>query len=299
MLKTDRYSLVRFSLLVLLALSFCGCSSTGFGLFIANSVAGLAEFNVVKSVNYGPLEAHELDIYIPNAYSAVSNQKLPVVIFFYGGCWGACSTYTKDKYAFVAEVLTTNNYIAVIADYRLYPDVLFPDIIADASLVVEWVKENIEEYGGDGDSLFLMGHSAGAHLAAMLTTDERHLESATHDSIKGFVGMAGPYDFLPFDEHYQRILFGPPENYPDSQPVNFVDGSEPPMLLLYGDRDRVVKSRNIENMFTRANEAGIDVTRHLYTGINHSGLVAALSRVLRNKKPVARDVVDFLDKNST
>ncbi len=292
------YPVLRHVLIILFTVLLCGCSSTGLSLFVANSVARLGEFEVVKAVKYGDLAAQHLDIYQPTAKSAGVQKGKPVVIFFYGGCWGACNTIRKEKYAFAAEALTTNDYIAVLPDYRLYPDVLFPEIISDAALAVEWVRDNIHKYGGDRDTIFLMGHSAGAHLAATLTMDERYLGNETHDSIRGFIGLAGPYDFLPFDEDYQKNLFGPEEKYAASQPINFVDGSEPPFLLLYGDKDQVVKSRNIENLSAKANKLGVNVSSIRYADINHSGLVAALSRVLRNKRPVAGDVINFLDQNA-
>lgn len=293
-----RHSCMRAVFIILSVVPLYACSTSGLALFVANSVARLGEFEVTKALSYGNPAAHYLDVYTPDSTNVDERQGLPVVIFFYGGCWGACSTLRKEKYAFVAETLTTNGYVAVLADYRLYPDVLFPEIISDAALVVEWVRNNIQKYGGDTKAIFLMGHSSGAHLAATLTMDERYLQPGTHESIKGFIGLAGPYDFLPFDQDYQKILFGPREKHADSQPINFVDGSEPPFLLLYGNQDQVVKARNIERLSEKANLLGVSVTRYRYADINHAGLVAALSRVLRKKRPVAGDVIAFLDENS-
>ena len=283
---------IRNLFLFILLIICSGCTNTG--LFLANSIARRANFAVIENVDYGDLAEQRLDIYTPDPGSDEQQQGNPVVVFFYGGCWGACNTYQKEKYAFAAEALTTNGFIVVLPDYRLYPDVLFPEIIQDAAQAVEWVRDNIREYGGDADTIFLMGHSAGAHLAAMLTLNEQYLREDTHRHIRGLIGLAGPYDFMPFDQAYQRILFGPPEIHSQSQPINFVDGSEPPFLLLYGDEDKVVKPRNIDNLTTRARALGIDVTSIHYAGINHAGLVAALSRALRNHKPIANDVLTFL-----
>jgi acetyl esterase/lipase len=286
----------RIYLPCILLFLLCGCTSTG--LFLANGIARLGEYDVEKDIKYGSLDVQQLDIYTPKPARGEEFGDRPVIIFFYGGCWGACNTIIKDKYAFVAETLSDMGYIVVIPNYRLYPDELFPEIISDASVAVEWVAENINKHGGDAGAMFLMGHSAGAHLAAMLTIDERYLKAETHDSIRGFVGMAGPYDFMPLIHRYQRILFGPEEKFPDSQPINFVDGSEPPFLLLYGDQDEVVKPRNIENLAALANEKGVDVTSIRYPNLNHAQLVAVLSRVLKNRNPVAADIMTFLEQNS-
>ena len=96
----------------------------------------------------------------------------------------------------MAQAMTSRGYIAVLVDYRRYPAVRFPEIIDDARRAVEWVNGNIERYGGDSRSIFLMGHSAGAHLGAMLTLDESYLHPDTYKGIRGFIGLAGPYDFF-------------------------------------------------------------------------------------------------------
>lgn len=224
----------------------------------------------------------------------------PVVVFFYGGCWGACTRFYKADYRFVAEALTEAGYVVVIPDYRLYPEVQFPAIMADASAAVTWVTDNIGDYGGDPAQLFLMGHSAGAQMAALLTLNQTaYLQTPTYESIQGFIGLAGPYDFLPFDQAYQPILFGPEENYPASQPINFVTGDEPPLLLLYGNADSVVYPRNIENLSEKVTQFGGEVEVHRYDGIDHAGLVGALSGLLRDRQPVYADILKFLSQHSS
>ncbi len=205
---------------------------------------------------------------------------------------------TKEEYVFVAQALTEHGYIAVLADYRLYPEVKFKQIIKDAAQSVEWVKENIHHYEGDAESIFLMGHSAGAHLAAMLALDERYLKQQTYQSIRGFIGLAGPYDFLPFTKAYQKGVFGPKERYLASQPINFVDGTEPPLLLLYGKNDEVVFPRNINNLTAKVKQLGGQVDAMVYENIDHFSILAALSIPYQQKQPILNDIVQFLDKHS-
>jgi acetyl esterase/lipase len=185
----------------------------------------------------------------------------------------------------------------VLADYRRYPEVRFPEIIDDARQAVEWVQANIGNYGGHSDSIFLMGHSAGAHLAAMLTLNESYLSAETRHGIRGFIGLAGPYDFLPFTKSYQRKVFAPEGTYPQSQPINFVDGEEPPLLLLYGNDDETVKPRNIINLAAKVRRMGGRVETHCYDGIDHADLLGSLSIPLRNKEPVLADIVRFIAQN--
>ena len=168
----------------------------------------------------------------------------------------------------------------------------------DATQTVEWVKKNIGQYGGDSDRLFLMGHSAGAQLAAILTLNERYLLPGTWNSLRGFIGLAGPYDFLPFTDEYQRVVFGPEENYPASQPVNFVGGNEPPLLLLYGNDDDTVRPFNIESLTTKVKGAGGCVETHYYDGLDHAGLIGALALPLQNSSSVLSDIAGFLDRHA-
>jgi len=225
-----------------------------------------------------------------------NNFKKPVVIFFYGGCWGACLNYKKSSYAFLAQTFTSKGYLVVIPDYRHYPQVLFAEIMQDAAKATEWVQANISAYGGDKTQLILLGHSAGAHIAAMLTLDETWLNQQTLSSVKGFIGLAGPYDFLPFTEAYLTELFGPKEHFPNSQPINFVDGTEAPLLLLHGNDDRRVKPKNLQSLSRVITNKGGTVQSHRYDGISHTKIIAALSKFSRNHEAVMQNIENFLQK---
>ncbi len=273
--------------LVLLS-TVSGCSNPG--LIFANSLARFDDYTAIENIPYDKHELNRLSVYLPE-----HKQPQPVtIIFFYGGCWGGCETLNKEHYLFVAQALTAKGFNVVIPDYRRHPEVKFDDIMRDATRAVEWVKAHIAEYGGDPDKLFLMGHSAGAHIAAMLTLNEKYLAPDTYRSIKGFIGLAGPYDFLPFTDAYQKIVFGPVENYPNTQPVVFVDGTEPPLLLLYGNDDDTVKPVNIESLSRTVKLKGGCVESHRYDGLNHADLLGALSIPLQAQEPVLNDIVDFV-----
>ncbi len=291
MFRLRSFVSVLLSAALLLLLQSCSSPS----LFIANTLAELDDYRLHTDITYGNLPEQRLDLYIPanNSYKVKSP---PVVVFFYGGCWGACLSHFKADYAFVAQAFTTLGYIVVIADYRHYPQALYGDIMHDAACAISWVQQHSAEYGGDSTRIVLAGHSAGAHMAVMLTLDESRLPANTRKMIKGFIGFAGPYDFLPFTEEYQPVLFGPESDYPKSQPVNYVDGNEPPLLLLYGNDDTRVKPANIEGLTRVALQAGADVEPHRYDGIDHTGIIAALSRPLRNSRPVMGDIRRFLQR---
>jgi len=268
-----------------------GCTSTQ--LFVVNTLARFDDYTLHQDIHYGDTINQRLDIYLP---SNIEKSNLATVVFFYGGCWGACSELTKENYRFVAQTLTKNNIIAVIIDYRKFPDVLFPEIIEDAKRSVDWVSENIASYGGNNQNIFLMGHSSGAHLASMLNFNENYLMPDTYQKIKGFIGLAGPYDFLPFTEPYQPALFSPPEAYAESQTINFVDGNEPPSLLLYGNNDTRVKRYNILSLKNEIESREGMVETQYYDGIDHAGIIGSLTIPLRASQPVMKDILRFISR---
>lgn len=257
-------------------------------LSTANTLARFDDYTLVADQAYGSHALNKLDIYLPGEPSKGT------VIFFYGGCWGACTTYTREHYRFVAQALTSAGYTAVIPDYRRYPQVRFAQMMEDSAAAVAWVSGNIGRFGGRPDRLCLMGHSAGGHIAATLTVNERYLGTALHGNIRGFIGLAAPYDFI-FDKPYLPEVFSGLA-YAESQPSHFVDGSEPPLLLLYGDEDKEVYLRNIMNMTKIVRQKGGRVEAHIYRGVDHVTILAALSIPYRKRFQVMKDISGFLQR---
>ncbi len=204
-------------------------------------------------IAYGDLPRQKLDVYQPP--NVRPNSK--VVVFFYGGDWQAGS---KADYRFVAQALAREGFVTVLPDYRLYPSVTFPAFVNDGAMAVRWVHDNITLFGGDSERIYLMGHSAGAHIATLLTLDQHYLNDAGVDPavIRGTVGISGPYDFIPgFDD---RAVFSmkPRDRQPNPamEPINFARPDAPPMLLLQGLADRVVDPENANRLAARIHQAG-------------------------------------------
>lgn len=304
--KTGFFSLrlwPRALLVLAAALATSGCTTVT--LAIANAPAAFGDYQVRRNVPYAKGEsaaskAQKLDVYLPPAAMGppAAMSPRPVVVFVHGGGWTSGS---KGQYRFVAEALSTRGYVVVIPAYRLYPQARFPGFVEDAAQAVAWTREHIAEFGGDPAQLFLMGHSAGAHIAAMLTYDERFLRAAGVEpsTVAGFIGLAGAYDFLPFRWTYMADVFAPPENYGNSQPINFVDGTEPRTFLLHGLADRLVAPSNSKQLATRIRARGGKVQEHYYEGMSHGGVLATMSVYFRKNRTVLQEIGEFIEGPDT
>lgn len=268
-------------------------------LLVAYRVSPLHTFNtlvpkdaggrqVAEGLAYGNDARQALDVYAPTGASG--EEPLPVVVFFYGGSW---NSGTREGYDFAGRALAAQGYVVVVPDYRLVPQVHFPAFVEDGADAVRWVRDNIAAHGGDPDTIVLMGHSAGAHIGAMLAHDGQWL-SDHREAVRGFVGLAGPYDFAPLDTEASIAAFGQWPQVEETQPVTFASAGSPPSLLLTGADDTTVKPRNSRALLAALEEAGVEVRMESYAGIDHIDILTALSRPLRGRAPVLADTGQFI-----
>ncbi|MGQ4660879.1 alpha/beta hydrolase fold domain-containing protein [Lysobacter sp. F6437] len=238
--------LVRAVALAAMLLVGSGCQRVLFG-FLNRGLAP-PEATVV----FSPARGLSLDIYRPQPMPATA---APVVVFFYGGSW---QRGKREQYRFVGRRLAANGILTIVADYRTWPRAGFPDFIDDAAQAVAWARDNAASRGGDPDRLFVAGHSAGAHIAALLATDGRYLRrhGIAPTNLAGVVGLSGPYDFV-IDGDLEPV-FGPRTQWPQAQPVNFVSGDEPPFLLVHGLDDDVVESRDSIELADKLRANGVN-----------------------------------------
>jgi acetyl esterase/lipase len=217
-------------------------------------------------------------------------------VFYYGGGWEAGD---KKDYKFVGEALSSHGITVVIPDYRVYPDVVFPDFVDDAAAAVAWTDKNIARYNGDQQQLFVAGHSAGAHIASLLVLNPDYLKkyALTPDLFQGMVGLAGPYDFLPLKSDTLKIIFGPEQHRWQSQPVNFVRGDNPPLLLMVGERDLTVWPRNSYRLAEKVAAQGGQVELLKFADYGHVAMVAKLAKPLRGDGAILQPILDFIDKH--
>ena len=277
----------RLAAALLVALPTAGC-----GPKLLNALVPDGDYRLERDLAYGDLSRQRLDVYRPDGLAGPA----PVVVFFYGGRWEAGD---RGDFRFVGQALASRGFVAVIPDYRRYPEVRFPTFVEDGAAAVAWVRSNIRELGGDPGALHLMGHSSGAHIAALLALDHHYLADAgvERDVLASLVGLAGPHDFLPLDDPTLEEIFAV-EDMAATQPITFADRSAPPTLLLHGAADQTVLPANSERLAAALAAAGNRVELEIYPGRGHVGLLIALAAPLRWLAPVLDDVTDFLRATS-
>jgi len=253
------------------------------GLHLINVLAQGTHYRVVRR-NYGDNHRHQYDCYLHKD----NDDSRPKIIFLYGGNWQSGS---RGDYRFVADTLCNLGFDVFVPDYRLYPEARFEQIIEDTSRAVNAIMTDIRK-----GPVFVMGHSSGAQLGALLTLNKTLLQSP--ERIRGFIGLAGPYDFYPFTEDSHWDLFAPAEKYPESQPVNFVTRDAPPLYLLHGETDKRVRRGHSKSLMEKQRQAGGRASREVYENMGHVDIILSFSRIHRRKSQVVKDINDFILENS-
>jgi acetyl esterase/lipase len=280
--------LPRRSIFAMLPALLTACS----GADLLNATVATDTYRRTGDMAYGPEPRQRLDVYLPLERRAPG----PVVVFFYGGSW---TTGERATYRFVGEALASRGIAVVVADYRLSPEVKYPVFLQDSAQAMRWTFDHLGELGADPRQVFVMGHSAGAYNAAMLALDARWLAGAglKPAQLAGWIGMAGPYDFLPIGNPDVQVAFEWPGTPADSQPLVHASKNSPPTLLVAARGDTTVNPvRNSEALAARLKGVGVPVELQVYDRVNHVTLVAALAKPLRGLAPVLDDIERFIQR---
>lgn len=281
---------MRFPVLALLsvALFLSACASPA----VLNRVAPETGYSIARDQRYDEATGLTLDVYSP-----IGVKNAPTVVFFYGGRW---TNGDKADFRFVGQALASRGFVAVLPNYRKYPEVRFPTFVEDGAKAVKWARSNASRYGGSGNRLFVMGHSSGAHIAAMLALNEEYLKAVGGSRLwlKGMIGLAGPYDFMPITASDLRDLFGPVDRFAYSQPIFFVDGKNPPLLLMHGANDEIVEVKNTRNLARAVAKAGGAVETVIYDNLSHSLIIGSMGSFLRGRADVLDQVESFVKREA-
>ncbi|HEY0821840.1 MAG TPA: alpha/beta hydrolase [Rhizobacter sp.] len=279
-------SLARRTALLGLGATLAGCAS---GL---NRLKPSSTFAVIEGVSYGPHPRQKVDVYRPATPAPAGGW--PVVVFFYGGSW---HWGNRAEYTFAGEALASRGVLALIADYRLYPEVRYPGFLDDSAMATSLALRDAQRLGGNPKRVHVMGHSAGAYNAAMVALDERWLKAQGHSpaALAGWIGLAGPYEFLPVSNPQAQVVFHHPDYPPGTQPIDYVRRDAPRAFLGAAHNDHLVNPvRNTEQMAERLKAVGAPVQVKLYEGVDHVTLVASMAWSLRWMSTVLDDVTGFV-----
>jgi acetyl esterase/lipase len=290
------------TVVVLVAVGTLGTLAACAPATLLNALTPSFSFKKTANIAYtsGGNARQQLDVYQPTDSALVPNPRA-VIVFFYGGAWQDGS---RGDYLFVAEALTQRGYVVVVPDYRVYPEVKYPEFLRDGAAAVAWASNNADRYGGDRSRIFLMGHSSGAHIAAMLALDSTYLDAqkVPKTSLKGLIGLAGPYDFLPLTEPNVIALFSSEPNLALTQPIHYVPArataATPPVLLLHGNNDQRVLPKNSINLARELRAIGVKVELDLLPGFSHTDIIAKFTRLLRGDGKVVDRVDQFIHDNA-
>lgn len=287
---------MHFLKFAILAAGLCAVGSLGWTLTsplfvpknplsILSAVISERDIGLARGISYGQHPRRALDVYEP-----AKGEGRAVILFLYGGGW---KSGERSTYGFVGAALASRGYTVVIPDYRHYPDVKFPAFMDDAAQAYVHAQKHIAR----GRPVFFMGHSAGAHMAALLALDERYLVAAGSDLPKptGLIGLAGPYAFDPTTWPTTKEIFTEALSADAVRPVAHVSANAPPMLLMHGLKDEVVKLYNLRDMDAAARSVGVSSKAVELEDTGHIGILLAIARPFRWKGPVLKEILGFLE----
>ena len=248
---------------------------------------------LVAKAKYGTDPAQKLALYVPQGDAPAGG--FPLVVFFHGGGWHSGDPYA---YAWIARALAEKGYASALVGYRLNKPGRFPNMLLDSAAGTQWVVEHAGTHRIDVRRAALMGHSAGAYNATMLALERRWLadQGVPEGFVAGAVVLAGPSDFYPFDKKSSINAMSHWPRPQETQPVNYVRADAPPLLLVHGTEDTVVRPRNARILARTMTAAGVPTKPVLFEGMSHNDLILKLARPFDRDRRVIDAVFPFLDQ---
>lgn len=204
-----------------------------------------------------------LDIYLPEIEG-----RAPLVVFVHGGTWSAGS---KERHGFIGESLATRGLAAAVINTRMSPFVEPSDMVEDCARAIGWLHHHADEHGYDGNRIVLMGHSSGGHLVSWLGLDESKwkFSETPRDALRGVVSLSGVYDVRPRHRLLEAVFGRDVEARATASPMRYVDGTAPPFLVCWADRDMAGLGLSARTFGYHLRHAGVDVTLRELADHNH------------------------------
>ncbi len=245
------------------------------------SSCGLLTVKKTKNIPYmsqgqlANLPEKSLNIFAPKKAT-----NCPIIVFAYGGSWRSGK---KEIYSYLGRRLAKKGIVAVLIDYPLTPAYQVPDMALSVAQAIKWTKNNIANYGGDPDKIYVAGHSAGGHLVALNTLKNDYFtELGMENPIKGaiLIDAAGldMYNFLqnekltPNTSHLQAFT-NDPAVWKDTSPIYFLDKDDPDLLIMMGGKTYPGIESSTERFLEKSAEIGYTPTYHLQPNKKHIPMI--------------------------
>jgi acetyl esterase/lipase len=259
----------------------------------AIKVGGPFEVQTVKNIAYvddkdADPAKHKLDLYLPKG-----QKDFPVLFFIHGGGWTMGDRYL---YGTLGQVFARNGIGTVLISYRLSPKVQHPAHIQDVAKAFAWTCRHIGEHGGRADQIFVSGHSAGGHLAALLATDESYLkaEKLSLKNIKGAIPVSGVYTIRASQRNAK--IFGTDETVVrQASPLQHVTGNHPPFLVIYASKDFPDCGKMSEEFCQAVQKAKGETTSLEVKDRDHFSIIL---RMTQDEDPATQAMLAFVAKHA-
>jgi acetyl esterase/lipase len=240
-------------------------------------------------------ERHKLDVYLPKG-----EKSPPVMMFVHGGSW---RSGTKDLYGALGLTFAEQGIATVVINYRLSragSKVKHPDHICDVARAFAWVKSHAKEYGWDPKRIYISGHSAGGHLAALLATDKQYLEAVncSCQDIRGVMALSGVYEITPLLVSTLKLEKTFPkdeaEGWTAMSPIHRVGKGRPPFLLAYADKDYPFLNVTAKAFGDKLKECKCDASVMKVGNRNHYTLIMRVA--ISADDPLTQAMISFMRK---
>ena len=273
---------------------------TFFWIFSFISLLATASVKVARNINYAgnDIDRNTLNVFYEN--DGIANK--PVLVFIHGGSW---STGKKETYWWLGRNFAKKGVVTVIINYPLAPNANYEKMASDCALAVQWTKTNIKDYQGSGDNIFLMGHSAGGHLAELINADPRYFAALKmKNPIKGVIlDDAFGLDMNEYltktvkDDYYYdfiRTFSTDPDIWTKASPLHYAQNIKNPHILFYGGKTYEAIKIQTPQLYQVLKSNAVPVTMKEVPKKKHVGMI---SQMIFGCNQLYPDIVSFIKNN--
>jgi acetyl esterase/lipase len=251
------------------------------------SVKIFRDLDYIANVNYEN-NKDKLDLYLPEGRS-----RFPVIISVHGG---ALIEGDKQGHGHIGQHFASQGFGTVVVNYRLSPGVTHPAHVQDLAAAISWVKLNIAKYGGDPNAIFVIGHSAGAYLTALVALDKKYLSAhkLSPGDLRGIVPVSGFFYVDKVASDRPKHVWGTEmTTWLEASPSRYLHKDAPPLLLIYADGDDSWRRQQNEDLALQLRKAGHrDIAVKQIAGRNHLTIWSKIG----DGEEVSNLIIDFISR---